>query len=161
MQSDTPKTTPTWAYVGFEHRAAADHLRRLDVALAKLAQSLRRLVDRKSTVEYREARFTRNQTTDAVRDAAVLVQAAGEWVVPCTGDSVDAVADAVDESIVDRTGEFEVLDPCNRSLGAREVAVLSGGEVADSGQDVEWHGCASRGACELCGNRSTIAGRCG
>ena len=79
---------------------------------------------------YREARFTRNQTTDAVRDAAVLVQAAGEWVVPCTGDSVDAVADAVDESIVDRTGEFAVLDPCNRSLGAREVAVLSGGEVA-------------------------------
>jgi len=54
----------------------------------------------------------------------------GEWIVPCAGDSVDAVADAVDESIVDRTGEFEVLDPCNRSLGAREVAVLSGGEVA-------------------------------
>lgn len=67
-------------YPGFDHQGAADHLRRLDVALAKPAQSLRRLVDRKSTVEYRQARFTRNQAADAVRDAALLVQAAGEWI---------------------------------------------------------------------------------
>ncbi len=67
-------------YLGVEHRAAADHLRRLDVTLARPAQSLRRLVDRKSTVEYREARFTSNQAADAVRDATVLVSAAGEWI---------------------------------------------------------------------------------
>ncbi len=67
-------------YRGTEHRAAADHLRQLDVRFRKPAQSLRRLVDRKSSAEYRRARYTRNQVTDAIGDARLLLETAALWL---------------------------------------------------------------------------------
>lgn len=67
-------------YRGTDHRAAGQHLRDLDISLAKPAQALRRLADRKSDVEYREMRYTRNQTADAVSDATLLVKTAAAWI---------------------------------------------------------------------------------
>lgn len=67
-------------YEGMEHRAAADHLRNLDIRLRKPAQALSRLVDRKSTAEYRQARYTRNQVKDAVGDTRLLVKVAASWI---------------------------------------------------------------------------------
>ncbi len=67
-------------YRGTNHRDAGAHLRQLDVTLAKPAQALNRLADSKSSVEYRELRFTRNQVADAVGDATVLVRAASQWI---------------------------------------------------------------------------------
>jgi len=67
-------------YRGMEHRAAADHLRQLDIRLRKPAQALRRLVDRKSTAEYRQARYTRHQVQNAVGDARLLVHIAASWI---------------------------------------------------------------------------------
>lgn len=122
-------------YLGVEHRAAADHLRQLDVTLARPAQSLRRLVDRKSTVEYREARFTRNQAADAVRDAAVLVQTAAEWIgaefnVPpwvSTGEMGDLMRDM--ERDADRDG-IDLGDP----PWSTTMAILTA--LADSGSTI-------------------------
>ncbi len=67
-------------YRSTEHRAAADHLRQLDARFQKPAQSLRRLVERKSTAEYRRARYTRNQVSDAISDARLLLEAAASWL---------------------------------------------------------------------------------
>lgn len=66
-------------YRKYDHAGAADHLRSLDtVAYQRPAQSLRRLVQKKSTAEYRTGRFTKNQTADAISDCRVVVQAAAD-----------------------------------------------------------------------------------
>lgn len=72
-------------YRGTEHRAAADHLRQLDIRLRKPAQELRRLVDRKSTAEYRQTRYTRHEVQNAVGDARLLVHIAASWI-ECPSD---------------------------------------------------------------------------
>ncbi|MDK1039747.1 MAG: hypothetical protein QGD91_12725 [Actinomycetota bacterium] len=53
-----------------EHRKAPDHLRRWDPErLSNAARWLRKLVDMKATVAYREKRFTARNTADAIATA--------------------------------------------------------------------------------------------
>lgn len=87
---------------GTEHKAAADHLRKLDPRLALPAKALRRLASRKSSAEYREARYTRNQIADAIVDARLLLDVAATWLDTDTG------IDSKDGSFNDLIGELEL-----------------------------------------------------
>ncbi len=93
-------------------------------------------------MEYREARFARNQAADAVRDAAVLVQAAGEWIDAeiigpsrvATGEMSDLVRDierdAAKRGIDLGNPPWSTTGPsCLRSrTAARRIDNILGGE---------------------------------
>lgn len=125
-----------YPFAGTEHRKAADHLRQLDASLSKPAQSLRRLADRKSTVEYREARFTRSQTADAVGDATVLVMAAPdrigiEYLAPTdVHESFDALVGAIEKEGTQHQIDLGAY-PWDVTLSMIALLSRSGGSVED------------------------------
>lgn len=63
-------------------------------------------------VEYREARFTRNQTADAVADASVMVRAAAEWIGANYDESESASTGQIDQLVreLEREARREGID---------------------------------------------------